>query len=337
MKNPPRRLALLALLLPAAVSAQTAEDFYRGKTLDFYIGQPTGVGADIWGRALIQFMGRHIPGNPAIVARNVPGAGGLTMVRQVDRQVAGDGLGFGIINAGLFIEAALKPDEVKVDMTRLTWIGNMSNNVKMCFTWGESGFARLDDLKKKTSQWGGLGTQGGTFVATNILKHAIGETVHPVQGYPAANEIFLAMERRELDGFCTGYDTIPGQRPTWIPERKINILVHFGRGDEPDMPGVPSIYDQVTSEDVKSAIDFLTLSDQMTRPIFAPPGVPEDRARILREAFLVTMKDPEFVAHAKKLNLPLAVKTADEVASYVSKIVKASDRAVALARKLTEN
>ena len=103
------------------------------------------------------------------------------------------------------------------------------------------------------------------------------------------------------------------------------------------MPGVPSIYDQGLSEDVKDAIDFLTLSDQMTRPIFAPPGVPEDRARILRDAFMATMKDPEFVAYAKKLNLPLAVKTADEVASYVKKIVKASTEAVDLARKLTDH
>lgn len=338
MKKLPRRLALLAFaaVLPADAAAQSAEDFYRGKTLDFYIGQPSGVGADIWGRALIQFMGKHIPGNPHIVARNVPGAGGLTMVRQMDRQVAADGLSFGIINAGLFTEAALKPHEVMVDMTKLTWIGNMSNNVKMCFTWGESGFANLDDLKKKTSQWGGLGSQGGTFLATNILKYAIGETIHPVQGYAAANEIFLAMERRELDGFCTGYDTIPGQRPTWIPEKKINIVVQFGRNPDPDMPGVPSIYDQVASDDVKDAIDFLTLSDQMTRPIFAPPGVPQDRAQVLRDAFVATMKDPEFAAHAKKLNLPLAVKSADQVAEYVTKIVKASSRSVELARKLNE-
>ena len=329
--------ALVSVLISATVvHGQSPEAFYRGKTLEFYVGYPPGGGFDIWGRGLIQFMGRHIPGNPNIIIKNMPGAGSLTMLQYMYNRADRSGLAFGILNSSLIVNAVMDPDAVKVDNTKLTWIGNMSSDVKMCAAWAASGFGSVEDTRKRKSQWGGISTQGGGYVATNILRHVVGPNVNHVLGYPSNVDIFLAMERGEADGYCSGYAIFPLQKPDWLTEKKFNIIVQYGATRHREMPDTPTIFELGIEGKLANAVSFLTLSDQMTRPIFAPPGVPEDRSNALRAAFQATMKDPEFLAFAASSKMDLDVKDEKEVAAYVRRIAGTPADAVSLAIELTK-
>ena len=324
-----------AAALTPAMAQQSVADFYRGKTVEFIIGYAPGAGFDLYGRILSQFIGRHIPGTPNVVAKNMPGAASLTGLRYIAQQASKDGLTLGIFNPTLVNLSVLEPKQVDIDFASLTWLGNMSNDTKVCFSWRSTGVLTADDIKAKSLIIGGT-SQGAGFVYGSILKAIFGDHLKVVLGYPSNSDVWLALERGEAQGNCTGWGVIPSMRPEWITSNKLSVFVQFAKKPSPLLPNVPLIYDMGISEEMKAAISFLTLSDSFTRPIIAPPGLPADRAKALREAFEKTMKDPDFLEQAKKSNLEIDPMDAQTLANLVEDIRKTPKSAVELAKKLSE-
>ena len=325
---------LLAFAAPAAAQ-QSVADFYRGRTVDFIVGYPPGAGYDIYGRTLAQFIGKHIPGNPVVVVKNMPGASSLVGLKYLAVQAPKDGSTIGIFNPTLVNLSVLEPKQVDVDFAALTWLGNMSNDTKVCFSWRPSGILTADDIRAKQIVIGGT-PQGAGFAYGAIMKAIFGDHVKIVLGYPSNSDVWLAMERGEAEGNCTGWGVIPSMRPDWVKENKVSVFVQFAKQPNPLLPKVPLVYDLGVSDELKAAIAFITLGDSFTRPVIAPPGVPADRATALREAFLATLRDPDFLAQAEKTSLEIAPMDATTLAGLVQDVRSTPPAAVELARKLSQ-
>jgi tripartite-type tricarboxylate transporter receptor subunit TctC len=327
----------LVVLTTGAVSAaaQSPADFYRGKTVQFMVGYPPSGGFDAYTRAAARFIGKHIPGTPTVIVTNMPGASSLQFVRYLMRQAPTDGTQFGMFNRGLMPKAVLDP-KVGVDFTKFTWIGSMNSELAVCYIWGAKGVKTIDQLKHTNVTLGDTSKNSGGYIYTSILRSLSPKTVKLVLGYATTGDIWLAVERGELDGNCTVLSSLQTQRPEWLAQKKINILVQFAETKNPDLPDVPTIFEVVTSESEKKAINFLIAAEAIGRPIIGPPGMQADRTEALRKAFVDTMKDPEFLAFAKKAKMDIDVVPADKAAKIAAEIQNTPKEAVDLARKFMD-
>jgi len=336
------RTSYLALLFAAASSiaappsfAQPVAEFYRGRTVEFVVGYLPGAGFDSFGRLLAQHMGKHIPGTPKIVVKNMPGAANLNAVKHMYAAAARDGSMIGIVNPNLFNLAVLEPHTVNMNFSRFTWLGNMSTDTKVCFTWKQSGVVSLDDLKTRRVHLAGT-TKGSGYIYGSILRSIYPSTVQIVLGYLSNADIWLALERGEVEAFCTGWGAMASRKPEWIAGDKISVLVQFAKEPDLRLPKVPTISDLGVSDDMKRAIGFLIRADAVSRPVFAPPGIPADRARALRSAFMTTMRDAEFLEAARRADMEIDPTDAEETAQIVAEITSVPPAALAVARKLME-
>lgn len=325
---------LLSATIPAAAQ-QAVADFYRGKTMEFIIGYPPGAGFDLFGRVLSQHIGKHIPGNPNVVAKNMPGASSLKGLQYIALQGPKDGTTIGIFNPTIINMSVLDPKQVGVDLGALTWLGNMSNDTKVCFSTGSLKVKSLEDVKVKGITIGGT-SQGAGFIYGGILKQFLGDKMKVVLGYPSNTDVWLALERGEVEGNCTGWSIIPSLKPDWVRDGKVNVFVQFAQKSHPDLKDVPLIFDQPMSAELKSAINFLILSDSITRPVVAPGGIPADRAAALQKAFDETMKDKDFLAAAEKSKLDIDPMDSAALLKVVNEIRNTPPAAVELAKTLSQ-
>lgn len=330
--------SLLALLaLGARGQAQdAAADFYKGKTVQFMVGYPPSGAFDAYTRIAARFIGKHIPGNPTVIVNNMPGASSLQFVRYLSRQAAKDGTQFGMFNRGLIPKSVLEPKETGVDFTQFNWIGSMNSEEAVCYMWHGKGITSLADAKTKKFTLGDTSKNSGGYIYTSILRSLTPDTSRVVLGYGTTGDIWLAIERGELDGNCTLMTSLESQRPEWLTQKKIDVLVQFSEEKHKSLPNVPTIYDVLTSQQEKQAVNFLTAAEQIGRPIIAPPGMPAERVATLRKAFDDMMKDPEFLAAAEKLKMDMDPIPGEKAAKIVEDIQNTPKEAVDLARKLME-
>lgn len=333
-----RYAATLCIPLAAApaIAQPSPAEFYRGKTIDLFIGYPPGGGYDIYGRALAQYMGKYLPGNPQVVARNMPGASSLKAVQHIAQTAPRDGTALAAFNSNLFTMALTDPRTVNIDFGALPFVGNMVSVVKTCFSWRASGVTRVDELREKTLILGGT-ARGSGYIYGSLLQQAYGaERVKIVLGYPSNVDAYMAMERGELMGNCTGHDIVRQLRPQWFRDNSVSFLVQYAETPEPGLEGVPRIFDLPISEDMKKAARFYIAADRVVRPIVTTPSAPPDRVDALREAFDKAMVDPELRDAARKQNMDLQPMTGREAARLAAQIRATPADIVAIARKLEE-
>jgi tripartite-type tricarboxylate transporter receptor subunit TctC len=329
--------SILALALGAGVLAAggqaVAQDFYRGKTLTIVVGFTPGGGFDVNARVLARHMPRHIPGNPTIVIQNMPGASGLNSVYSLERNAPRDGTVIDTFNFGNIGDSVLTPEKIKADFRKFNWVGSISQDLTVCYVWHALGVKTLAELKARGVVHTGLTGRGSSSdVNQRILKHIFGVNLQQVGGYPGSAEERMAIERGEVDGNCGAWSSIPVE---WIEGRKIVPVIRSGPIVPADMPpDVPYSVDIAPNERDRAIIRFLLASAQLGRPYIAPPEVPAERMRILRDAFNATVKDPEFVAEAQKLRLPISPKSGDEALKIVEEIYATPADVVQAARKL---
>jgi tripartite-type tricarboxylate transporter receptor subunit TctC len=294
---------LVAALLSA--SAQSVEEFYKGKTITLSIGFDTGGGYDIYGRLLARHMSKHIPGRPAIVVQNMPGAGSLRAAQHLFSLAPKDGTALGTFGRQMGI-APLLGASAQYDGTKFTWIGSITNEVSTCVAWHTATVKTWADMLEKPITFGGDGPGADPDVFALLYRNVFDAKIKLVSGYHGTTPIILAMERGEVDGLC-GYSwsTIKSKHQPWLKEKKINILVQAALKKDPETADVPLVLDMAKTEEQRQILKLILTSQETARPFAAPPGVPADRAAALRAAFDATMKDPEFLAEAKKLNLDI--------------------------------
>jgi tripartite-type tricarboxylate transporter receptor subunit TctC len=244
---------LLVLAVPAVARAQSVAEFYRGKTIEMLIGGAVGGGYDLAGRTVANHMGRHIPGNPGFVVRNLPGATSLIMTNQLYNGAKRDGTVIGMPTSNIPLEQRLKlisPDgaNVKFDITRFGWIGTPVQEPQITWVWHTAPAQNLDDLRTNTIRMGGTTSSADNYLLPTIVNQLLGTRMQTVTGYIGQNEIFLATERGEVQGNNTGLSNITVNKADWLRDGKVRILLQYGTERLPSLPNVPTVIELAQAE-----------------------------------------------------------------------------------------
>jgi tripartite-type tricarboxylate transporter receptor subunit TctC len=312
---------LLALsVLPAPAHAQSVEQFYAGKSISLVIGFAPGGGYDIYARLLARHMSDHIPGHPRILAQNMPGAGSLRAAQYVFSAAPKDGTAIGTFGRQMGITPLLTPN-ANYDGTKFGWLGSITNEVSTCVAWHTAAVKTWDDMLVKPITFGGDGPGADPDVFANLYKNVFDAKIKLVSGYHGTTPIILAMERGEVDGLC-GYSwsTIKSKNQQWLKDKKMNILVQAALKKDPELPDVPLVLDKAKTDEQRAILKLFLTSQETARPFTAPPGIPADRQEALAAAFDATMKDAEFLAEAKKLNLDINPLSGKEITGLMKEL-----------------
>ena len=314
--------SVVALLGSSAIArAQGVEDFYKGRNVNLLIGFGAGGSNDVWGRALARHMGRHIPGSPAIVPQNMPGAGTLKLALHLSNAGAKDGSVFGLISRGIPLEPLLGDKTIPFAPQKMSWIGSPDQDTTVCVSRTDARVKSLADLATTELTMGGSGSGADTAVYPEFFAQFLGMKFKTVKGYPGSNEIFLAMERGEVDGMCIAYDALMRQR--LYREKKLNILFQAALKQDPKITSsAPIISDSVTDAKKKEILEFFLARAAIGRPLVAPPDVPSDRLKALQAAFLATLSDATFITEAEKLGLSIDPISGPDLSDLIARIYK---------------
>ncbi len=314
-----------ALTFMPAASAQSTVDFYKGKSVDLYIGYSVGGAYDLYARYLARHMGKHIPGNPTVVPKNMEGAGSLRLANWLYNVGPKDGATLGVIGRGTGFDPLLGNNAAKFDATKYTWIGSANNEVSVCVAWHTAGVTRIEDLFNKELVVGGTGPSNDTDQFPKITNGVLGTRMRVITGYPSGNEVGLAMERGEVQGRCGwSWSSVKSTHQKWLDEKKFHILVQLALKKHPDLPDVPLIVDLAKTEEQRRILELIFARQVMGRPFLAPPNVPPERAGALRKAFMDTMNDKDFLADAEKAQLEITPVPGDQLEKLVKDIFAVS-------------
>jgi tripartite-type tricarboxylate transporter receptor subunit TctC len=311
-------MAGLLATAPGMASADTAEQFYRGKTITLQIGYGPGGGYDLYARQLARFYGRHVPGEPTVVTQNVPGAGSLKLANQIYNAAPKDGTVIAAIGREQVTAKLFGVTGVQFDATKMNWIGNMDQSASLCVAWHTSSIETIQDVRTHEMAVGGTGPASTTVVLPTALDRLLGYKFKIIAGYPGGGDITLALERGEVQGRCSwSYASIIGTRPDWVRDKKIRFLAVTSSKRLPELPDVPTIFDLATQDHDKLVLGLIMSSDTMARPFVAPPGIPAERLQALRDAFTATMRDPQFLAEARQQKLELDLMDWQEMSATI--------------------
>ena len=318
--------AVGGLLIPGPGHAQSVDDFYRGKTINLIIGYSVGGGYDLYGRLVSRHIGKHIPGRPAVVPQNMTGAGSLRAAQYIYSVAPKDGTTFGTFGRQMGITPLLNPS-AQYDGTKFTWLGSVTNEVSTCVTWHTSPVKTWNDILTKEIAMGGEGPGADPDVYTLLYKNVFGAKMKLVAGYHGTNDVTLAMERGEVDGLCgLSWSTMKARHQQWMNEKKLNVIIQAALRKQPELADVPLASDLTQDREKLQILKLFLASQETARPFAAPPDIPADRKAALIRAFDATMKDPEFLAEAQKLNMdinPLNAKGVDDIVAELYATPKA--------------
>lgn len=314
-------LALLALtaLIGLPAEAQTVEDFYRGRTITLAIGFSVGGGYDLYARLLARHLGKHIPGQPGVLPQNREGAGSQRAVLYLYNAAPKDGSVIGTFSRSMAVAPLIA--DAPFDARKFSWLGSISSDVSVCMTWHASPIRTFQDMLEKPFTMGGLGSQADPDIFALMLRNVFGAKLKLVSGYPGTNDATLAMERGEVHGVCgISWSTAKARHMDWIKAGQVNMPVQLGLRKEADIPEVPAVTDLATDGEQKQMVRLILAGQAMARPYTAPPGIPEDRRKALIAAFDATMKDPEFLADAAKIQADVSPVTAAEIDRLLAEV-----------------
>ena len=310
--------ALLAFAPMSVAYAQTPVDFYKSRNVELYIGYSVGGAYDLYARTIARHLGKHIPGNPTVVPKNMDGAGSLRLANWIYNLAPKDGSTFGTIGRGTAFDPLLGSKGAQFQADKFTWIGSANNEVSVCVAWKSSGITKLEDTFTKELVVGGTGMAADTDQFPLFLNGVLGTKFKLATGYPGGNDVTLAMERGEVKGRCGwSWSSVVSTHKRWIEDGSIVVLVQLSLHKHPDLPNVPLVMDFAKTDDQRQIFKLIFARQVMGRPYLAPPGIPKDRAEALRQAFDATMKDPEFLADAGKAELEINPVTGAAVEALV--------------------
>jgi len=326
---------LIALAAPATSSS--AGDYYAGKSIDLLIGAPPGGGYDIYARALARHYGRHIPGQPTIVSKNMPGAASARAAGFISTLAPKDGTAIAALMPGGVVGPLLdEKAETLFDPTKVLYLGTANNGTRICVSRKDSKIKTFDDALTQKASFGGVSTSDSTRGYGYMHKKTSGAKYDVVSGYSGTAEIALAMERGELDGVC-GWDwaSFKSQRPDWIRDNKVNLLLQVGLepNEELTRMGVPVVFKYVTNEDDRKAVELIISQQVFQRSYVAPPGLPAELLDALRSAFDATMRDKDFLHDAETIRIDISPLPGAKVQELVQKIYAAPKDIVTRARQ----
>jgi tripartite-type tricarboxylate transporter receptor subunit TctC len=311
--------------------AKSSVDF-AGKTINLLIGFGPGGANDVWARVISKHMPKYLPGNPTIVPQNYPGAGGLRLINELYNASPKDGTYIGLVNRGLAFEPLLGGANTRFDATKMNWIGSPDRDITVCASRKDAEVQTMQDLFSKTLVVGATGSGADTAIYPQFLAELLGMKFKIIQGYPGSKEISIAMERNEVEGICLAYESL--MRQNLARTGQVNILFQAALQPDPRLKDVPIGTDLARSEKDREVLKLFFARVAMGRPIVAPPGVDADRVAALRKAFDQTMRDPDFLAEAKALDLRIDPITGQELTDVVTRTYQSPKDVVAKASEI---
>jgi tripartite-type tricarboxylate transporter receptor subunit TctC len=326
--------ALLTAIHPAS-SSESVKAFFEGKQLRIIIGFAAGGNSGLYADVLSRHMGRHIPGNPTLVPQYMPGAGGLVAANHMARRAERDGTQIAITSRTAAFEPLLGNKLATFNAREFNWLGSAFIENSVCVADGKTNIRTFDDIRARPLVIGA--SAGGTIamVFPKVANQLLGAKFDIVGGYKTGPDILLAIERGEVHGMCgIGWGLLKQRFPELIAGKKMNVLFQIALERASDLPDAPLVHELAGNEDDRRLLEFLAMPQNMGRPFFAPPGVPADRVKALREAFVATMKDREFQADAHKTGLELDLVTGEEVHALLDRAYSIPPALVERARKL---
>ena len=296
---------LLAVLTALGGSAARSQVTFAGKTITMIIGFGVGGGYDMWARVVAAHIGKHMPGNPTVMPENMPGAGSYRAANYLYNVAPKDGTVMAIIARDAALGPLTGQPGAQFDATRFSWLGTPAIETNVCIAYHTAAVKTVQDLTQKELIVGDNGPGTGTHSYPLALNAILGFKFKLVGGYPSSANVFLAMERGEVQGICESLDSIKVRRPDWIPSGTVRVLFQGGSRPNSELNGVPFVLDLARTLQDRQAIEFLYAGQGIGRPFVAPPDLPPGRLQLLRNAFDATMKDPEFIAEANLRKLSL--------------------------------
>ena len=327
-------IAFIVSILCSPAIADPIADFYKGKSINLYIGYSAGGGYDLYARLLSRHLGKHIPGKPTVVPQNMPGAGSLKVATYLSSVAVRDGTAIGTFARGMPIYPLLFTPEF--DGNKFGYLGSITTDTSVCITWANSPITKWSDVLEKQAAFGGEGAGSDPDMFATLIREVFDAKVKLISGYPGTQDITLAMERRELDGLCgISMSTIRSAHSDWLKQKKINIIVQAALKKDPTIAEVPLLLDLATTPKQKQLLNLAVAPQTMARPFVTPPDVPPARLKALQDAFDMTMVDKEFLADAEKIRLDVNPVSGTAITEIVrnlyqtpKEIVEATARAV---------
>jgi tripartite-type tricarboxylate transporter receptor subunit TctC len=328
----------LSGLAPSTAAADAVADFYRGKTISMVIATAPGGDYDLRARLISRHMGRHIPGNPTIVPRNMPGGVGIQAMNYMANVAAKDGTSIHAIMQNMSTHQALGGPGVEFDTRKFFWVGNTTDTPNVINSWHTTGIRTIQDVMTRELVVGAPGQATNSVYYPKALNDLVGTKFKIVSGYPGGNQVNLAMERGEVGGRgSNSWASWKATKPDWLRDKKIFILVQIALKRDPELADVPTMIELAKSEEDKAVMTFLSADVPISRAYVTTPGVPAERVEALRRAFDATMKDPEFVAEAKKLNMDMRPSTGEEAQRFSDLIANTPANVLARAKAILES
>jgi tripartite-type tricarboxylate transporter receptor subunit TctC len=310
----------LVAVAAAQAAAQTPEQFYAGKVIDFVIGYPTGGSNDILGRLVARHIGKYTPGHPTVVPKNTPGAGSFLAVNQVFNVAPKDGTVIGIGAPTIPLDERLGTQGVRFKTAELNWIGRVDSLINMVFTWKTSPVKTFADALKTAATLSGTGVGSTVSIYPTVMNNVFGTKFKLVMGYRGSNEAMLAVERGEVEGHSTSWTALKVAHPDWIRDKTVNVLVQFALERHSDLPDVPTAVDLARNDEERAILRAIMNAAEVGTAFFTTPGAPPERVNALRRAFDAAMKDPDLLSEAEKMRVGVSPLTGEELQKLVAEV-----------------
>lgn len=329
-------LALSAALSGAACAAESPEDMFKGKTITVYIGFSPGGTYDLFGRMVTRYMAKHIPGQPNMVASNMPGAGSFTASNWLYRIAPKDGTALGTVSQTVAIDEALKSKGVQFKAAEFNWIGRITSNVEVQVVSTRTEGQTLAGAKKIVVPTASTGPGSPSDTYPKLMNEVAGTKFKIIRGFPGSTDGLLAVERGETESALTSWNTMKSTRMNWLTDKKAVLFVQYVTKRSPELKDVPTLVELASNDADRKLLSFAVSSAEIGRSILGPPGMAADRVAVLRKAFDAAMKDPELLAEVQKSNLDFEPLDGASLAKIVAEAANADPSVVARMQKIME-
>ncbi len=327
-------LVALGLANSSHAQVQNGPDFFKGKSIRFVLGAAPGQEYDLWARLMARYLPRHIPGNPPFVVENMPGAGFITATNWLYNRAARDGTVWGMANHNVADQALSKMPNVLYDPAKFNWIGTPEYTNRGCFAVTNARAKSAKELFQTEMIVGGTGAGSPVTQTPRLVANLLGMKMKLVEGYSKPQDAILAMERGELEGVCQTIQSFRQARPGWFETGKAYVVFITERERVAGI-NAPSIFEFTTTDEQREILSYYNSSAELGRPIMLPPDVPPTRVNMLRDAFMATMKDPEFLNDAGQLNYTITPRSGEALAAIIEGTMRTSSQIIEKTAKLT--
>lgn len=294
---------VLALVIGQSSFARADDEFFRGKQISLIVGFNPGGTYDVYSRILANWLPRYIPGRPAIVVQNMPGVGGAKAANYLYSQANRDGLTIGMVSQAMAMGQAIKDPTVGYDATKFEWIGRVTPVVEMTVTWRTSRTKTIQDAMQRQTVLASTGAGSTPYIMPLVMNRIVGTKFKLVRGYPGTTGGLLAMEQGEVEGAYATAENLLIEKPQWLKNHLINILVQYSQTRHPSFPDVPTMVELGKTPEDRKVLALFGSTAEIGRSLLAPPGVPADRLQILRTAFDAMVADPAFKSDLAQKNM----------------------------------